>query len=404
MNYVRATAVKAGILRRAWQRFQKNPTGDFAAFCEKEAAWLDDFALFTAASEENGGKPWMDWAPALRDREPAALDALRKRAADAIAFVKFQQYLFDRQWQSLHSLAAQKGVRIFGDMPLYLAQNSADVWAHRSLFALAKDGRAEKVAGVPPDYFSEDGQLWGNPLYDWEAMQKDGFAWWTERVARLLSLVDIVRIDHFRGLASYWEVDAKETTAKNGRWKKGPGVLLLHALRQKLGDELPIVAEDLGVQSDDVAQLLETSGLPGMKVLEFECLGNGTPRAGVAAPENCVLYTGTHDNNTVAGWYTDDLSCEDRARVAAWLGVMPETEADAKETAKKVAEKLVEMVYASEARLAIVPAQDILALNGRHRMNLPGTPEGNWSWRIKAGKLDEKVAERLAALVKKYGR
>ncbi|MBR5909482.1 MAG: 4-alpha-glucanotransferase, partial [Schwartzia sp.] len=404
VNYVRAWAVKAGVLRRAWQRFQKNPPADFAAFCEKEAAWLDDYALFTAASEENGGKAWMDWEPALRDREPEALEALRRRAADAVAFVKFQQYLFDRQWQSLHSLAASKGIRIFGDMPLYLAQNSADVWAHRSLFALAKDGRAEKVAGVPPDYFSEDGQLWGNPLYDWEAMQKDGFAWWAERVARLLSLVDVVRIDHFRGLASYWEVDAKETTAKNGQWKKGPGVLLLHALRQRLGDNLPIVAEDLGVQSEDVERLLETSGLPGMKVIEFECLGNGTPRAGVAAPENCVIYTGTHDNNTAAGWYLDDLGYEDRAKVAAWLGVMPELESGAEETAKKVAEKLVEAAYASEARLAVVPVQDILALNGRHRMNLPGTPEGNWSWRVKAGKLNDTAAERLLALVKKYGR
>ena len=235
-------------------------------------------------------------------------------------------------------------------------------------------------------------------------MQKDGFAWWADRVARLLSLVDIVRIDHFRGLASYWEVDAKETTAKNGQWKKGPGVLLLHALRQRLGDELPIVAEDLGVQSEDVERLLETSGFPGMKVMEFECLGNGTPRAGVAAPENCVLYTGTHDNNTAAGWYADDLSFEDRAKVAAWLGVMPEMKDDGAETAKKVAGKLVEAAYASEARLVVIPAQDILALNGRHRMNLPGTPEGNWSWRVKAGKLNETAAERLSALVKKYGR
>ena len=404
VNYVRAWAVKAGVLRRAWQRFQKNPPQDFETFCKKEASWLDDYALFTAASEENGGKAWTEWDPALRDREPSALDALRQRAAEAIIFVKFQQYLFDRQWQALHRLATAKGIRIFGDMPLYLAQNSADVWAHPKLFALGKDGRPEKVAGVPPDYFSEDGQLWGNPLYDWEAMKKDGFAWWVERVARLLSLVDIVRIDHFRGLASYWEVDAKETTAKNGKWKKGPGVALLHALRQRLGENLPIVAEDLGVQSDDVAQLLAAGGLPGMKVIEFECLGNGTPRAGVAAAENCVLYTGTHDNNTAAGWYADDLNYEDRAKVAAWLGVMPETEDDEKETAKKVAERLVETAYASEARLVIVPAQDLLGLNGRHRMNLPGTPEGNWSWRIKCGKLDGKLAEKIAALAKRYGR
>ena len=404
VNFVRVGAVKKGVLRRAWQRFQKNPPADFAAFCEKEASWLDDYALFTAASEENGGKPWMDWAPALRDREPSALDALRDRAADNIAFVKFQQYLFDRQWQAIHSLAASKGIRIFGDMPLYLAQDSADVWAHPKLFALGADGRAEKVAGVPPDYFSEDGQLWGNPLYDWDAMKKDDFSWWVERVARLLSLVDIVRIDHFRGLASYWEVDAKEKTAKNGQWKKGPGVALLHALRQRLGDNLSIVAEDLGVQSDDVTRLLETSGLPGMKVIEFECLGNGTPRAGVASKENCVIYTGTHDNNTAAGWFTDDLSYEDRAKIAAWLGVMPETENDGAETAKKVAEKLVEKAYASEARIAIVPVQDLLGLDSRNRMNRPGTPEGNWSWRLREGKLTDVLAEEIAALAKKYGR
>ena len=318
--------------------------------------------------------------------------------------MKFRQYLFDKQWRALHRLAASKGIRIFGDMPLYLAQNSADVWAHPELFALGKDGRAEKVAGVPPDYFSEDGQLWGNPLYNWDAMKKDNYAWWAERVARLFDLVDIVRIDHFRGLASYWEVDAKETTAKNGQWKKGPGVALLHALRQRLGDHLSIVAEDLGVQSDDVEQLLETSGLPGMKVIEFECLGNGTPRAGVASKENCVIYTGTHDNNTAAGWYEDDLSYEDRAKVAAWLGVMPETEAGCKETAKQVAAKLVETAYASEARIAIVPAQDLLGLGGKHRMNLPGTPEGNWSWRLRDGKLNDEAAARIAALAKKYGR
>ena len=216
--------------------------------------------------------------------------------------------------------------------------------------------------------------------------------------------MDIVRIDHFRGLASYWEIDAKETTAKNGKWKKGPGIALLHALRQRLGDHLAIVAEDLGVQTDDVAQLLETSGLPGMKVMEFECLGNGTPRAGVAAQENCVIYTGTHDNNTAAGWYADDLGYEDRAKVAAWLGVMPETEGTDRETAKKVAERLVETAYASEARIAIVPAQDLLGLGGRHRMNLPGTPEGNWSWRIKEGKLSDEVAGKIAELAKKYGR
>ncbi|MBR1761467.1 MAG: 4-alpha-glucanotransferase [Schwartzia sp.] len=404
VNYVRVGAVKNGLLRRAWQRFRQNPPKDFADFCEKEASWIDDYALFTAASEENGGKAWTEWEPALRDRDSSALADLRKRAADNIAFVKFQQYLFERQWQALHHIAAAKGVRVFGDMPLYLAQNSADVWAHRSLFALDEKGRPEKVAGVPPDYFSEDGQLWGNPLYNWDEMKRDNFSWWVERVARLLRLVDIVRIDHFRGLASYWEVDAKETTAKNGKWQKGPGIALLHALRQRLGDHLPIVAEDLGVQSDDVAQLLETSGLPGMKVIEFECLGNGTPRAGVAAPENCALYTGTHDNNTAAGWYAEDLGYEDRAKVAAWLGVMPETEQNGAETAKQAAEKLVELAYASEARLVIVPAQDILALGGRHRMNLPGTPEGNWGWRIKEGKLNDQVAEKLSALVKTYGR
>ncbi len=404
VNYLRAGAVKGGVLRRAWQRFQKNPPPDFAAFCEKEAGWLEDYALFTAASEENGGKPWMDWDPGLRDRETAALDALRQRAADSIAFVKFQQYLFDRQWQHLHRLATAKGIRIFGDIPLYLAQDSADVWAHPKLFALDAKGRAEKVAGVPPDYFSEDGQLWGNPLYDWDAMKKDGFAWWADRVARLLALVDIVRIDHFRGLASYWEVDAKETTAKNGQWKKGPGVALLHALRQRLGDRLSIVAEDLGVQTDDVARLLETSGLPGMKVIEFECLGNGTSRVGVAAPENCVIYTGTHDNNTAAGWFADELGYEDRAKVASWLGVMPETEKEGEATAKQVAERLVEMAYASEARIAMVPVQDLLGLPSRHRMNRPGTPEGNWSWRLRDGKLTDALAARLAALARKYGR
>ena len=404
VNYLRVGAVKNGLLRRAWQRFRENPPEDFDEFCQNEKDWLEDFALFTAATEENGGKPWTDWPTGLRDREPSALEELRLRAADAIAFVKFQQYVFEKQWQALHKAAASKGIRIFGDMPLYLAHGSADVWANPELFALDEGGRAAKVAGVPPDYFSEDGQLWGNPLYNWTAMEKDGFDWWCRRTARLLKLTDLLRIDHFRGLASYWEVDAGETTAKNGKWQKGPGIALIAALRRKLGEDIPIVAEDLGVQTEDVERLLSASGFPGMKVMAFEILGNGTPRAGFAAAENSVIYTGTHDNNTAAGWYADDLTYEDRAKVAAWLKVMPETEGRERDTAKEVTEKLIEAAYASDARLAVIPVQDVLALSGRHRMNIPGTAEGNWAWRLRGGMLTDEVAERLFSLAKKYGR
>ena len=407
VNYVRVGAVKSGLLRRAWRRFKENPPEDFAAFCEKESSWLEDYALFSAASEENGAKPWMEWEPALRDREPAALAALGERAADEIAFVKFTQYLFERQWQALHRHASSKGIRIFGDMPLYVAQNSADVWAHPALFALAPDGRATKVAGVPPDYFSETGQLWGNPLYNWDVMAKDGFSWWADRVARLMRLVDIVRIDHFRGLASYWEVDAKETTAVNGHWCKGPRLALLDAIRRRLGEGASIVAEDLGVQADDVEELLRVSGLPGMKVIEFECVGNGTPRVGFTAKENSVVYTGTHDNNTAAGWFAEDLSYEQQAEIASWLGLMPITDAtpeSGKTLAREVAARLAEKAYASEARLVILPVQDILGLGAKHRMNRPGTPDGNWAWRLPKGLLTDEVAARLKALTKKYGR
>ena len=285
-----------------------------------------------------------------------------------------------------------------GDMPLFLALDSGDVWQNQALFQLDGAGRPKKVAGVPPDYFSPDGQLWGNPQYDWDAMRKTGFAWWIERFRHLLRLVDIVRLDHFRGLEAYWEIDGGEKTAAVGKWVKGPGEKFFTALRAALGD-LPLVAEDLGALTPEVEALRTACGFPGMKVLEFELLANGTPRVGSALPEDCFAYTGTHDNNTVVGWYEKDLTPCERRKLSAYCGFTREAPPLA------IAARLVDLTYASKARLAITPLQDVLGLGEEARMNRPGTVDGgNWSWRMPSDALTPQLRKRLKALCEQYQR
>ncbi len=393
-----ARAYKEELLHKAWERFRLDPPKDYASFCQKEADWLDGYALFVATHEKENGKPWYEWDPSIRDAEPEELANQRRRVRLGMDYARFKQYLFFKQWEGLHRYAQKKGIEILGDMPLFLSLDSADVWLNQKLFQLDSKGRPKKVAGVPPDYFSPTGQLWGNPQYDWDAMKQDDYAWWISRFRKIFELVDIVRIDHFRGLESYWEVDGDASTAVDGRWVKGPGRALFDAVEKALG-KLPIVAEDLGVQTPEVEELRVSCGFPGMKVLQFEIMGNGTPRIGFALPEDSIAYTGTHDNNTVAGWYQNDLGEAERRRVAAWLGIARTA------AAPEAAVRLVELAYASAARLVITPMQDILGLDGTHRMNTPGTvSDANWNWQMQAGVLTTFLIKRLRQLIEKYHR
>ncbi|MEI8297878.1 MAG: 4-alpha-glucanotransferase [Pseudomonadota bacterium] len=343
----------------------------FVRFKLDGAHWLADYALFTAIQERETGRPWWEWPAALRTRAPAALERARAELAAAIAEIEACQYFFYAQWQALRGYAAARGVRLFGDVPIYLAPDSVEAWGHPELFQLDASGRLTAVAGVPPDYFAADGQLWGNPLYRWEAHLATGFAWWLERLRAQFELFDLVRIDHFRGLEACWAVPAGAPTAVSGEWRKAPGRALLAAALQAFGS-LAVVAEDLGVITPEVEQLRDEFGLPGMRVAQFGFDGDGR---NLHAPHNwiarCVAYTGTHDNDTTAGWLTH-LDEYARGRVADYLGTSPAEAVDA----------LTRTVLASVAGLAIVPMQDLLGRGSEARMNTPGTLEGNWEWRF----------------------
>ena len=398
VDYEYAWNFKRKCLKRAWQRFQKKAElqKGFQDFCQKQSFWLDDYALFCALQQEQPQSVWMDWPEPIRRRDPRTIEALKLSMKDSVGFVKFLQYLFFQQWDALHAYAGKKGIRILGDMPIFIAQDSADVWAHQQLFKLGGDGRALKVAGVPPDYFSATGQLWGNPQYDWQAMKAENYAWWKQRFTQLFRQVDIVRIDHFRGFESYWEVDSGEKTAIKGEWMPGPGRDFFVEIERELG-HMPIVAEDLGIITDGVEALRAACGYPGMKVLQFELFFNEQHRMGFAAPENSIIYTGTHDNNTTVGWYTGDIDDADADAIAAML------RADAGD-APQICRHLVEFAYASNARMAIVPMQDVLQKDSRCRMNMPGTVGRSWKWRLRPGMLRKEDAAWLKELCVKYQR
>ena len=399
VDFERSWAFKKKCLTKAYHNFcQAGGRNDpvFTAFCEEEAYWLNDYALYEALKQENDGKAWMEWSAALVRREAKALFTARKSLSEEIGFVKFLQFIFHQEWQELHDYAKEKGIRIMGDMPIFVSQDSADAWAHQELFQLMPDGTAKAVAGVPPDYFSATGQLWGNPQYDWPAMRKEHYKWWKARFKKLYQFVDIVRIDHFRGFEAYWEVDGKAKTAINGRWVKGPGKAFFDEITKELGD-LPLVAEDLGIITEEVEELRDALGYPGMKVLHFMLHVNDMHRVGATTPENSIVYTGTHDNNTTVGWFTQDIDDRTAASVADLLRV------DRKD-AQGVCRRLIAYAYAEDARYAIVPMQDVLGLDAQSRMNTPGTVGINWKWCLKDTMLSEESAAWLKSLCEKYHR
>jgi 4-alpha-glucanotransferase len=380
---------------------------DYRGFKKRERRWLEDFALFSALHEHQQHRSWVDWDPGLRDRKSSAIKKVAAEIADPIERHRFSQWLFDRQWRLLRGHAATHRVKLLGDLPIFVALDSADVWAHRGLFKLDRRGRPKEVAGVPPDYFSEDGQLWGNPLYDWDAMRRDGYRWWIDRFRSLLSRFDAVRVDHFIGFYRAWHVPAESNTAKTGRWRPGPRAHLFKALGEALG-ELPVVAEDLGAVTPEVWALRDRFGLPGMRVLQF-AFGDRDKESEHLPhtyPRRAVVYTGTHDNDTVNGWFAElgakiaaggedaEAAAAQRAHLLAYLGGLQDS----------LHWALVRLALASPANLAIIPVQDLLGLGSEGRMNVPGVPEGNWAFRLLPGAITGDHAARMAELSSLYGR
>ena len=367
---------RRALLMQAQQNFFRHAAAErraaYTAFRAEQAYWLEDYALYRALKYSHDERVWTQWPAKLRDRDPEALEEARSDLEPLIEHIYFEQFIFSGQWQAVKGAANARGIRLFGDMPIFVAHDSADVWAHRELFLLDAAGAPTVVAGVPPDYFSETGQRWGNPHYDWAAMQADGFRWWRQRLAAHFEWFDLVRIDHFRGLAAAWAIPADEPTAIHGQWVEAPGDALLQAIANDLG-ALPLVAEDLGIITPDVTALRHRFGLPGMAVLQFafDYHADNPHKPGNVQPDT-VYYTGTHDNDTTAGWWAalpDDV----RGQVMAQLGV---TAPDA------VPDAMMATVLDSAASLAILPMQDLLRRGSAARMNTPGTPDGNWTWRF----------------------
>ena len=399
---------KRPLLRRAGETFERTASAGqrqaFEAFCRKEAAWLPDFALFMALKESQGGECWPAWDRPLSTREPEAVAKAAREHAREVRGQELAQFLFFGQWADLRAYVHKRGIRIMGDIPIFVAHDSADVWAHPELFYLAADGTPAYVAGVPPDYFSATGQLWGNPLYRWDVLARNGYAWWIERFRSTLSRVDSVRLDHFRGFEAYWEVPGRETTAVNGRWVKGPGAQLFEALEAACG-KLPVVAENLGVITPEVEALRERFGWPGMAILEFAFGSDDS--ADTFKPHNyprdLVVYTGTHDNDTIVGWWTSGVGDStrkpqeverERRFCLKYLGT----------DGKEIHWTFIRTLLMSVADTAIVPLQDVLGLGSEARMNLPGRPGGNWRWRYTPGQITDAIRERLREMTKIYGR
>ena len=410
VDYGRANEFKEMLLGRAFENFRKDAGGatlhaDFDAFRHSSSDWLDDYALYRALKSERKESAWTEWEPALVRREPEALAAARARLASEIEEVMFKQFLFFRQWARLRAHCHEREVRIIGDIPIFVAHDSADVWAHPELFKLDEAGHPRVIAGVPPDYFSRTGQLWGNPIYDWGRMREDGFQWWVARARSMLGLVDVIRIDHFRGFAAYWEIPGGDQTAERGNWVYAPGRELFQAIKRELGT-LPIIAEDLGFITPDVIELRDEFDFPGMRIFQFAFSSDTTnkdlPHNYV---RNTVVYTGTHDNDTAVGWFESDPAQGTSVRSPAQVERERRFCLDYLETdGREISWDFIRAVLASAGDTALVPLQDVLGLGSEARMNTPATMSGNWAWRYRAGDLTDELAARLRRLAELYGR
>ena len=397
VDYPHVAEWKERLLRRAHRSFETAASPalreECARFQREQGEWVEDYALFEALRERFDGAPWTEWDRPIRLRESQALGRWRRALSREVAFHGWAQWMWNRQWQELHEYAAERGIHIVGDIPIFVSLNSADVWAHPELFQLDEAGKPTVVSGVPPDYFSETGQRWGNPLYRWDVMAQRGFRWWTERFRRTLELVDIARIDHFRGFEAYWEIPVSSPTAINGEWRSGPGTALFTAVERELGP-LPLIAEDLGTITPEVHALRRELALPGMRVLQFAWDGEAdNPHLPGNFPPDVVAYTGTHDNDTTLGWWRSS-SPEVRSRVRAALG----------EHAGSIVWQMIKLAFESRARFAIVPLQDVMELGSEARMNTPGVGEGNWGWRFSWEQLAPKMQARLRELGRASGR
>lgn len=407
VNYGPVISYKTERLRRAFNNFEA--TGphdtDYDVFVSRNQDWLEDYALFMALKTENGGGSWTGWDIKLIQRDPQALTDAHERLYGEIRYHKFLQWQFFKQWDALHQAATDRGIQIVGDIPIFVAHDSADVWQSPHLFYLEPDGQPTFVAGVPPDYFSATGQRWGNPLYKWDLMEQNGFEWWLRRIKATLRLVDIIRIDHFRGFEAYWEIPGEEETAVKGRWVKAPGEALFKRISDELG-QLPLIAENLGVITPEVEALREQFELPGMKVLQF-AFGNGPDNDFLphSYDANNVVYTGTHDNETTVGWFTrtdttgttmteDELAGE-RTFVRQYAKVLEDSE---------IHWDLIRLAFASVAVIALVPLQDLIGLGNEARMNYPSSDSGNWQWRYTPDQLTDNIRHRLAELTYVYDR
>jgi 4-alpha-glucanotransferase len=406
VDYEAAADIKKKILAVAYKNFRGDGahtdkyralSDEFRGFCADAAWWLEDYALFSVLKELEGGEPWSGWREAYKHRDWSVLDPLKEtpEVARMLDAVRFSQFLFFRQHDALRQACRERDIALIGDLPIYVAYDSADVWGYQDLFELDGEGRPTVVAGVPPDYFSETGQRWGSPIYRWERMKQDGWLWWTRRFRHALRMADMVRVDHFRGFVGYWEIPANENTAVNGAWKPGPGREFFGALRERLAPEggvLPFIAEDLGVLTPDVRETMEEFGLPGMKVLQF-AFSDGMPH-NPYVPHNhrrgCAVFIGTHDNNTALGWWNEESTEDERIRFMRYIDRPSLTE-------RELPDAVIRMALSSTADLAVLTAQDILAMGGDARMNTPGTTEGNWQWRL----IDYEALRQKAPWIKK---
>lgn len=393
IDYTALYRRRVAVLRRAFERFRADADAAYAAFCAKEAYWLEDYALFMAIKGRQDGRPWQQWEETLRKRRPGALADFTEQNAEELAFWRFVQYQFQRQWNRLKRQARQSGIGIIGDLSIYPADDSVDVWAHPELFLLDEDGFPRLQAGCPPDAFSDAGQLWGNPVYHWDAMKRQGYRWWIDCLRRQAALYDVVRLDHFRGFEAFYVIPAGDLTSERGQWLPGPGLDFFRVAEKELGS-INIIAENLGELTPESRRLHAESGYPGMKVLQFAFDSDDSEHLPCHIEADDVAYVGTHDNPTARQWF-GTLSKKARGRCLRYMDI---------KNGRGIAGRMVELALGSKARLAIITPQDYLGLGKQARVNLPGSGRGNWRWRARRGMFSQKLADKIAAMTVKSGR